>query len=138
MAMVLLSKALSRMAKTPITDSTSGFRSAGPRAISLFAEQYPAEYLGDTVGSLAIAIRNDLVIRETPVTMYYRADWTTKQERPVVRSLSRTGGVGAVCHAPAAPQPQQEGCELMTPNILAAFTALILWFSSLTSFDGVC
>ena len=72
-AMVLLSKALSRMAKTPITDSTSGFRSAGPRAISLFAEQYPAEYLGDTVGSLAIAIRNDLVIRETPVTMYYRA-----------------------------------------------------------------
>ena len=72
-AMVLLSKALSRMAKTPITDSTSGFRSAGPRAISLFAQQYPAEYLGDTVGSLAIAIRNDLVIRETPVTMYYRA-----------------------------------------------------------------
>ena len=72
-AMILLSKALSRMAKTPITDSTSGFRSAGPRAISLFAQQYPAEYLGDTVGSLAIAIRNDLVIRETPVTMYYRA-----------------------------------------------------------------
>ena len=72
-AMVLLSRALSRMAKTPITDSTSGFRSAGPRAISLFAQQYPAEYLGDTVGSLAIAIRNDLVIRETPVTMYYRA-----------------------------------------------------------------
>ena len=72
-AMVLLSKALSWMAKTPITDSTSGFRSAGPRAITLFAQQYPAEYLGDTVGSLAIAIRNDLVIRETPVTMYYRA-----------------------------------------------------------------
>lgn len=72
-AMVLLSWALSRMAKTPITDSTSGFRSAGPRAIDLFARQYPAEYLGDTVGSLAIAIRNGLVIRETPVTMYYRA-----------------------------------------------------------------
>jgi glycosyltransferase involved in cell wall biosynthesis len=72
-AMVLLSKALSRMARTPISDSTSGFRSAGPRAIALFAQQYPAEYLGDTVGSLAIAIRNGLVIRETPVTMYYRA-----------------------------------------------------------------
>ena len=39
----------------------------------LFAQQYPAEYLGDTVGSLMIAIRNDLVIRETSVTMYYRA-----------------------------------------------------------------
>lgn len=72
-AMVLLSKTLSQMAKSRITDSTSGFRAAGPRAIDLFAKQYPAEYLGDTVGSLAIAIRNGLIIQETPVTMYYRA-----------------------------------------------------------------
>ena len=72
-AMVLLSKALSAMAKTPISDSTSGFRSAGPRAINLFAINYPADYLGDTVGSLSIAIRNGLVIREAPVTMYFRA-----------------------------------------------------------------
>ena len=72
-AMVLLSRALSRMAKSPISDPTSGFRSAGPRAIALFAVQYPAEYLGDTVGSLSIAIREHLTIREAPVTMYYRA-----------------------------------------------------------------
>ena len=72
-AMVLLSKALTRMNKSPISDPTSGFRAAGPRAIELFSTQYPAEYLGDTVGSLSIAIRNGLVIRETPVTMYYRA-----------------------------------------------------------------
>ena len=72
-AMVLLSKALSRMNKSPISDPTSGFRAAGPRAISLFSTNYPAEYLGDTVGSLSIAIRNGLIIRETPVTMYYRA-----------------------------------------------------------------
>ena len=72
-AMVLLSKALSAMAKTQISDSTSGFRSAGPRAIDLFAVNYPADYLGDTVGSLSIAIRNGLVIREAPVTMYFRA-----------------------------------------------------------------
>jgi len=71
-AMVLLSKALSRMNKGTISDPTSGFRSAGPRAISLFAVDYPADYLGDTVGSLAIAIRNGLVIHETPVTMYFR------------------------------------------------------------------
>ena len=71
--MVLLSKALSSMAKTQISDSTSGFRSAGPRAIDLFAVNYPADYLGDTVGSLSIAIRNGLVIREAPVTMYFRA-----------------------------------------------------------------
>ncbi len=72
-AMVLLSKALSRMNRGVISDPTSGFRSAGPRAIALFSVSYPAEYLGDTVGSLSIAIRHKLVIHETPVTMYYRA-----------------------------------------------------------------
>jgi glycosyltransferase involved in cell wall biosynthesis len=71
-AMVLLSKALSWMNKGTISDPTSGFRSAGPKAIELFAVEYPADYLGDTVGSLAIAIRNGLIIRETPVTMYFR------------------------------------------------------------------
>lgn len=71
-AMVLLSKSLSRMNRGPISDPTSGFRSAGPRAIELFAVDYPADYLGDTVGSLAIAIRRGLIIRETPVTMYFR------------------------------------------------------------------
>jgi len=71
-AMRLLSRTLSRMAKTPITDPTSGFRSAGVRAIQLFSGNYPAEYLGDTVGSLAIAIRTGLKIEEVPVTMYFR------------------------------------------------------------------
>ena len=71
-AMVLLSKALSRMNRDTISDPTSGFRSAGPRAIALFAVDYPADYLGDTVGSLAIAIRRGLIVRETPVTMYFR------------------------------------------------------------------
>jgi glycosyltransferase involved in cell wall biosynthesis len=71
-AMNLLSWSMSRMARAPINDTTSGFRSAGPKAIALFAVEYPAEYLGDTVGSLAIAIRHGLVIREAPVTMYFR------------------------------------------------------------------
>ena len=72
-AMVLLSKTLSRMNRGRISDPTSGFRSAGPRAIELFSINYPAEYLGDTVGSLSIAIRHGLTIHEAPVTMYYRA-----------------------------------------------------------------
>ena len=71
-AMIMLSKALSWMNKGTISDPTSGFRSAGPKAIELFAVEYPADYLGDTVGSLAIAIRNGLVIHEAPVTMYFR------------------------------------------------------------------
>lgn len=72
-AMILLSKALSRMNGGTISDPTSGFRAAGARAIEVFALQYPAEYLGDTVGSLSIAIHHGLVIHEVPVTMYYRA-----------------------------------------------------------------
>lgn len=71
-AMRLLSRTLSKMAKEPISDPTSGFRSAGIRAIQLFHRNYPAEYLGDTVGSLAIAIRTGLRVGEVPVTMYYR------------------------------------------------------------------
>ncbi len=71
-AMGLLSKALTRMNHMVISDPTSGFRSAGPRAIDLFAAEYPADYLGDTVGSLAIAIRNGLTVHEEPVTMYFR------------------------------------------------------------------
>lgn len=71
-AMVLLSLALSKMNRGRISDPTSGFRAAGPRAIRLFSVEYPADYLGDTVGSLAIAIRSNLTISETPVTMYFR------------------------------------------------------------------
>ena len=71
-AMRMLGSWLSRIAGSPITDPTSGFRSAGPRAVELFAANYPAEYLGDTVGSLSIAIRHGLVIGEAPVTMYFR------------------------------------------------------------------
>ena len=71
-AMRLLAYSLSRMNKGVISDPTSGFRSAGPRAIELFADDYPADYLGDTVGSLAIAIRKNLTIHEAPVTMYFR------------------------------------------------------------------
>jgi glycosyltransferase involved in cell wall biosynthesis len=71
-AMKMLSVAVSKLAHSRISDPTSGFRSAGPKAIALFAVQYPAEYLGDTVGSLAIASRHGLRIAEAPVTMYFR------------------------------------------------------------------
>jgi glycosyltransferase involved in cell wall biosynthesis len=72
-AMVLLSKFLSRMAHTTLTDTTSGFRLSGPRAVRLFAEHYPAEYLGDTIESLVIAARAKCVIVQVPVAMRVRA-----------------------------------------------------------------
>jgi len=72
-AMRVLALVLSRIARTPLTDTTSGYRGAGPRAIALFAENYPAEYLGDTIESLVIAARHGLSITQVPVSMRARA-----------------------------------------------------------------
>ncbi|MEV8252584.1 glycosyltransferase family 2 protein [Rhodoglobus sp. NPDC076762] len=72
-AMVLLAAILSRTSRTKLTDTTSGYRASGPRAVSLFAKHYPAEYLGDTIEALVIASRSGLVIRQVPVAMRPRA-----------------------------------------------------------------
>ena len=72
-AMVVLGHILSRSSRTRLTDTTSGFRASGPRAVALFAEHYPAEYLGDTIEALVIASRSGLVIRQVPVAMRPRA-----------------------------------------------------------------
>lgn len=75
-AMVVLSLVFSRLAHTKLTDVTSGFKAMGPRAIKQFGAYYPAEYLGDTVESLVMAIRAGLKIREVPVVMRERAGGT--------------------------------------------------------------
>lgn len=72
-AMVVLSIFLSRAARTRLTDTTSGFRASGPRAVRLFADHYPAEYLGDTIESLVIAARAQCIIAQVPVSMRPRA-----------------------------------------------------------------
>jgi glycosyltransferase involved in cell wall biosynthesis len=78
-AMRLLARVLSRMAGTSLTDTTSGFRAADRAAIELFAKHYPAEYLGDTVESLVIAIRSSLPVTEVPVTMQHRRAGASSQ-----------------------------------------------------------
>jgi glycosyltransferase involved in cell wall biosynthesis len=75
-AMVLLGRVLSRLARSPIDDATSGFRAANRRAIGVFAAHYPAEYLGDTVESLVIALRTGCTIQQVPVRMRPRAAGT--------------------------------------------------------------
>lgn len=75
-SMRLLARVLSRVAGTRLTDTTSGFKASGPRAIRLFASNYPAEYLGDTVESLVIASRVGLRIRQVGVAMRPRAGGT--------------------------------------------------------------
>ncbi|MEO7018202.1 MAG: glycosyltransferase family 2 protein [Leifsonia sp.] len=72
-AMVVLARVLSRTARVKLTDTTSGFRASGPRAVRLFARHYPAEYLGDTIESLVIAARAGCVVAQVPVSMRPRA-----------------------------------------------------------------
>jgi len=71
-AMWLLSAVVSRLAKVRLTDVTSGYRAIGSRAIALFALHYPAEYLGDTVESLVIALRTGHRVEQVPVHMFPR------------------------------------------------------------------
>lgn len=71
-AMVVLAKLLSHTARTTLSDTTSGFRASGPRAIDLFAENYPAEYLGDTIESLVIAARAGCRIKQVPAALRLR------------------------------------------------------------------
>lgn len=71
-AMRLLATVLTRMTKTELTDTTSGFRACDERAMALFALHYPVEYLGDTVNSLLLASRANLQVREVPVSMRAR------------------------------------------------------------------
>jgi glycosyltransferase involved in cell wall biosynthesis len=71
-AMVFLSAVLSRLVGTKLTDTTSGFKLSGPRALAVFAHDYPAEYLGDTIESIVIAHRAGLKIGQIPVTMRER------------------------------------------------------------------
>lgn len=81
-AMKLLGTAVSAVARTRLTDTTSGFRASNAAATEFFSRNYPAEYLGDTVESLVLASRAGLVIRQVPVRMRPRqagqpsqADW---------------------------------------------------------------
>ena len=71
-AMRMLAWSLSKVARQHLSDVTSGFKASGPRAVRLFAQTYPAEYLGDTVEALVIAARAGLRIGERPVRMRER------------------------------------------------------------------
>ncbi|HSN05905.1 MAG TPA: glycosyltransferase family 2 protein [Candidatus Angelobacter sp.] len=72
-AMRLMSRVLSRITGARLTDATSGFKACGPRAVALFAADYPAEYLGDTIESLVIGARAGLVVTQVGVGMRPRA-----------------------------------------------------------------
>ena len=82
----VLATSISRTAQTRLTDTTSGFRASGPRAIALFERNYPAEYLGDTIESLVIACRAGLKVTQVPVAMRERKGGRPSQN-PVKATL---------------------------------------------------
>jgi glycosyltransferase involved in cell wall biosynthesis len=84
-AMQVLATVLSRLARRRLCDVTSGFRAVNRRGIALFATHYPAEYLGDTVESLVIALRTGCRVTQVPVSMRVRT--TGKASQNTFRSV---------------------------------------------------
>ncbi|MCW1249406.1 glycosyltransferase family 2 protein [Acaricomes phytoseiuli] len=71
-AMIVLSKVISWVARTKLTDVTSGFRAANQRAMRQYMEHFPTEYLGDTIDSLVVAMKSGCKVVQVPVEMRQR------------------------------------------------------------------
>lgn len=87
----LIARVVSLYARTRLTDASSGFRIAGPRALAVFAEHYPVEWLGDTVESIVLATRQGLSVAEIPVGMNERAGGVPSQS--VLKAVGYTGRI---------------------------------------------
>lgn len=85
-AMRFLAVSLSRLTRARLTDVTSGFRASSPRAVRVFAREYPPEYLGDTIESLVVAERAGLRVGQLPVQLRERR--AGRPSQGVVRSVA--------------------------------------------------
>lgn len=72
LTMRFLSRVVSHRVGNRITDTTSGFRAIGPKAVELFAVEYPVDYLSDTVEALLLAADAGLRVTEVNVRMHER------------------------------------------------------------------
>jgi glycosyltransferase involved in cell wall biosynthesis len=66
----VFSSVVSAIVRVKVTDTTSGFRAAGPEAIALFARAYPHDY--PEVETVIVAHRAGLRVQERPVEMRLR------------------------------------------------------------------
>jgi hypothetical protein len=109
LAMTVVARVMSAVVGSQITDATSGFRATNRRGIELFARNYPAEYLGDTIEALVIARRAGLRAAQVPVRMSPRT--TGRASQGTVRSSLYLGrafaavGLGLVRRWPAVELP---------------------------------
>lgn len=104
-AMWILAVILSKTAGTRLTDTTSGLKASGPRSVQVFANHYPAEYLGDTIESLVIASRAGCVIRQIPASMRPRSGGQPSQDA-VQAALYLVRAMIALSFALVRPTPQ--------------------------------
>jgi glycosyltransferase involved in cell wall biosynthesis len=104
-AMSALAKVISKVARTPLTDVTSGFRAANEKALHQYIDHFPAEYLGDTIDSLVVAIKSGCRVVQIPVEMKVRQAGTPSHS-PVKAMiyLARSGLV--LCFALARRRPR--------------------------------
>jgi glycosyltransferase involved in cell wall biosynthesis len=95
-AMKVLARILGGLAGVPLSDVTSGYRAANRRAIQLFAQHYPSEYLGDTVESLVIALRTGCTLQQVGVSMRPRRTGQASQNtfRSVLYLVRATAALG--------------------------------------------
>lgn len=107
-AMRVLAAILSRTTGTKLTDTTSGLKASGPRAVRLFAVTYPAEYLGDTIEALVIGARAGLIIRQLPASMRPRAGGTPSHN-PFKAALYLGRAILALGFALVRPTTAEEG-----------------------------
>jgi len=66
----VFSRVISLICRQRFTDTTSGFRAYGARAMELFSEYYPEDY--PEVEALIVAYKSNLTIREVPAKMRQR------------------------------------------------------------------
>jgi glycosyltransferase involved in cell wall biosynthesis len=90
-AQLIIAWVVSAYTRTRLTDVTSGFRVAGPRAVELFSQHYPVEWLGDTVESIVLASRQGLRVAEISVSMNERMAGLPSQN--LFRALAYTGRI---------------------------------------------
>lgn len=79
-SMQFLAAVVSRVARTKLTDVTSGFRAANAKAIAQYLDHYPAEYLGDTIDSLVVAARSGCKVTQVAVEMRVRQGGTPSHD----------------------------------------------------------
>ncbi len=80
-AIRIISAYLKMLVKQNLSDPTSGFRLSNRRAIQLFSQAYPIEYLSDTVGSVVLGSLEGLKFGERPTSMQQRQGGKPSQNR---------------------------------------------------------